>query len=360
MIGRLWTGLAALAATLSLSSPATVARAAAVHHIVAVGDLHGDYAAWRAIAGAAGLVDGAGRWIGGKTVLVQTGDVVDRGPDGLKIIEDLMRLQREASRAHGQVITLVGNHEAMNLTGDLRYVSTADYAAYATSRSEQVRDQTYAANRAKIEAAYRARDPKATEEAIRQAWIQATPLGFLEHQLAWAPDGRVGRWIVGNPALALIDGNLFVHGGIGPAYARMPLAEINRRTAEALKAADTARDAIINDPDGPLWYRGLAATEGAPASPTEEPAAADAPAAQPPTVAEQLDEVLTAFGARRIVIAHTPLLSGIGIFNDGRLVRIDTGISAVFGGKVAYLEIVDGNLVPHEIARPTAVQKDKQ
>ena len=80
------------------------------------------------------LVDDNGRWIGGDTVLVQTGDVVDRGPDSLKIIQDLMRLQREAPRAHGQVIALVGNHEAMNLTGDLRYVSAGDYAGLCRQR----------------------------------------------------------------------------------------------------------------------------------------------------------------------------------------------------------------------------------
>ena len=67
-----------------------------MHRIVAVGDLHGDFSAWRDIARAAQLVDDEGRWIGGDTVLVQTGDVVDRGPDSLKIIQDLMRLQHEA------------------------------------------------------------------------------------------------------------------------------------------------------------------------------------------------------------------------------------------------------------------------
>ncbi len=139
---RLWTRrdcLAPVLIALLTALWAAPSAAAPIHRIVAVGDLHGDFSAWRDIARAARLVDDKGSWIGGDVVLVQTGDVVDRGPDSLKIIEDLMRLQREAARAHGQVIALVGNHEAMNITGDLRYVSLADFAAYADNRSVQRR-----------------------------------------------------------------------------------------------------------------------------------------------------------------------------------------------------------------------------
>ena len=357
ILGRLLVRLGILAATLVLALPGCASAqpppGATVHRIVAVGDLHGDFAAWRAIARAAGLTDARGRWTGGATVFVQTGDVVDRGPDGLKIIKDLMRLQREAPRADGRVVTLVGNHEAMNMTGDLRYVSAADFAAYADANSERVRQQTYAANKAQLEAIYRQKDPTMTSEAIKAAWLAATPPGALEHQAAWRPDGSIGRWIVSNPAVALVDGTLFVHGGISPAYAHVPLDEINRQVAAALTAQATAPEAIINDPAGPLWYRGLAVREDA--SPPADDTAAATPAA--PTVAEQLDVLLPAFGARRIVIGHTPRLSGIAIEEGGRLARIDTGISSAYGGTLSYLEILDGNLSPHAVARPEPAQK---
>ena len=113
-----------------------VAAKPAPARIVAVGDLHGDYDAWEAIARGAGLVDAKGRWTGGKTTLVQLGDVPDRGPDSLKIIHQLMKLQREASRSGGKVIAMVGNHEAMNMTGDLRYVHPGEYRAFTGSQSE--------------------------------------------------------------------------------------------------------------------------------------------------------------------------------------------------------------------------------
>jgi hypothetical protein len=328
------------------------ATSSPLHRIVAVGDLHGDFAVWRDIIRAAQLVDDQGHWIGGDAVLVQTGDVVDRGPDSLKIIQDLMRLQREALRAHGQVIALVGNHEAMNLTGDLRYVSAADYAAYADRRSAQRREDVFTANKAAIETTYRQHDPQMNSDAIKQAWIDATPLGRIEHQVAWSPDGKIGRWILGNPAVVLLDGNLFVHAGISPAYARLSITEINRQVAAALMAQATSPQSIINDPLGPLWYRGLAtpnADAAAPSAGTSVASASTAPAE--PSIEDQLEHVLSAYGAKRIVIGHTPTLSGIAMLYGGRLIRIDTGNSAVYGGKVSYLDILDGTPIPHVVER---------
>jgi len=329
------------------------ATSSPVHRIIAVGDLHGDFAVWRDIARAAQLVDDQGHWIGGDAVVVQTGDVVDRGPDSLKIIQDLMRLQSDALRTHGQVIALIGNHEAMNMTGDLRYVSAEDYAAYADGRSGQRREDTYTANKAAIEAAYRQHDPAMTSDAIKQAWIEATPLGRLEHQVAWNPDGKIGRWIIGNPAVVVVDGNLFVHGGISPAYARLPIAEINRQVRAALMAQDTAPQAIINDPMGPLWYRGLAtpSADEAGAQTVGTNVASESTASVEPPIEDQLEFLLSAYGAKRIVIGHTPVLSGIAVTYGGRLIRIDTGNSEVYSGTPSYLEILDGTPIPHVVER---------
>ena len=186
---------------------------------------------------------------------------------------------------------------------------------------------------------------------------QATPLGSIEHQIAWAPDGKIGRWIVGNPAIVLLDGNLFVHGGISPAYAHLPIAEINRQVGAALMARATDPKSIINDPVGPLWYRGLATPNAdAAAAPSAGTPATAPPRAEPP-VEDQLNALLSAYGAKRIVIGHTPILSGIAMLYGGRLIRIDTGISSVYGGKVSYLEILDGNPIPHVVEQITATHE---
>jgi hypothetical protein len=341
----LWSRVAWLATVLALAIPAT---AAPLHRIVAVGDLHGDFSAWRDILRSASLVDNNGHWSGGDTILIQTGDAVDRGPNSLEIIQDLMRLQKEAARAHGQLIAVVGNHEAMNLTGDLRYVSAADYAGYADRRSDLRREDVYKSNKTAIEMAYREKDPQMSSDAIKKAWFEAFPPGRIEHQIAWSDQGNIGRWVVKNPVVVLLDGTLFVHGGISPGYVDLTVAEINARAADALTARNLDPTAITNDENGPLWYRGLAQPL---ASAKGETLTARTPAQIQPAGQEQLDAVLSAYGARRIVVGHTPILSGIAFFQDGKLICIDTGISAVYGGTVSYLDIVDGTPVAHALAR---------
>jgi Calcineurin-like phosphoesterase len=340
------------------AGPATASSP--LHRIVAVGDLHGDFTAWRDITRAAQLVNDEGSWIGADAVLIQTGDAVDRGPDSLKIIQDIMRLQLEARRAHGQVIALVGNHEAMNMTGDLRYLSAEDFATYTDRNSIQRRERVYEANRAKIQASYRQRDPQMTDDAVKQAWFAATPLGSIEHQIAWAPQGKIGRWIAGNPAILMLDGTLFVHGGISPNYVNMPIAEINRQVDAALQAKTTDPGSIINDPLGPLWYRGLAIpnADAADESAAGTPEAAVSAAPAEPPIEDQLNNLLAAYGAKRIVIGHTPILSGIALLYGGRLIRIDTGISQVYGGAVSYLDIVDDVPIVHAIGRSQSSTKE--
>lgn len=262
---------------------------------------------------AAGLVDRAGRWTGGRTIVVQTGDIADRGPGSLKIIRELRRLQLEARRTGGKVIALVGNHEAMNITGDLRYVHPGEYAAFRGPRSQVVRDRYYSDQRPSIEEAARRRAPEMTDEQIRAEWEQATPLGMIEHRQAWHPAGDVGAWVIRNPAVVRLGDLLFVHGGLSGAYAALSIEDMNRRVAEALSARDQADNAIINDAGGPLWYRGLIARDRSP------------PGEATLSIDEELTEVLRKQGARTIIVGHTPNLNGIVISHAGRLVRILQG-----------------------------------
>ncbi|MDB4952829.1 MAG: hypothetical protein JWO36_398 [Myxococcales bacterium] len=99
------------------------ARLSGPKRVVAIGDLHGDLAATRSALRAAGAIGETDQWIGGDLVVVQTGDVLDRGDDESQIIELLDKLDQQARAAGGALIALIGNHELMNAAGDFRYVT---------------------------------------------------------------------------------------------------------------------------------------------------------------------------------------------------------------------------------------------
>ncbi len=84
-----------------------------VERVVAIGDLHGDYGRYIDVMESAGLIDKSGKWSGGQTHLVQTGDITDRGADSRKIIDHLVKLSKQAKKKGGYVHLLIGNHEEM-------------------------------------------------------------------------------------------------------------------------------------------------------------------------------------------------------------------------------------------------------
>jgi hypothetical protein len=331
--------------------PSAAVPQQASQRIVAIGDLHGDFEAWRAIAAAAGVADSKGRWTGGNSTLVQMGDVVDRGPDSLKIIHDLIKLQREAPKRGGQVIVVLGNHEAMMMTNDMRYVHPGEFAAFADRDSKARRDRIYEANKAAVETTYRAKTPDMKAEAIKEEWMKTMPLGKIEYTLAWRPDGELGKWALANPAVVKLGDNLFVHGGISSAYASQSIEEINRQVVTSLKARDASPTAIVNHPHGPLWYRGLVVRDdGEPATVAPIPHGA----AFAPTILQEIDLVLLNYGVKRIVIGHTPTRGGIIEDAGGKLWRTDSAISRAYGGTLTYLEIIGDRVRAHKVTRPTS------
>jgi hypothetical protein len=329
-------GLSLALAWLLLLACGTHAARADTPRIVAMGDVHGDYDAFQALLVQSGIADDKGHWTGGKAIFVQLGDAVDRGARSRDIVLELQQLQKEASRAGGQVIALIGNHEAMNMEGDLRYVTPDDFHAYATRNSEALREKTFEANKDKLAAAWRKDNPQLSDAEIKARFEEKYPLGYFEQRIAWAPNGEIGRWVIGNPAVAIIGDSLFVHGGISAQYAALTVDAINDRVHAALNGTPGADKSILEDPVGPLWYRGL--TED------NDNSRADIYAA------------FKAYGIKRMIIAHTPSLSGIKVLQDGRVTMIDTGIMHAYGGKRSFLTIEGGMIIAHDDGQATELK----
>ena len=295
--------------------------------------MHGDYDAYAAILRNAGLIDAKGKWSGGDAILVQLGDVPDRGPDTKKIIEHLMKLEKQAPKSGGRVEALIGNHEAMNVTGDLRYVTPEEYAAFATSKSKRVRENYYKANAAALATFYRKKDPALTDEAVKAAFERDTPAGYIEHRIAWAPTGKFGAWAASHDAMLRLGDTLFVHGGVGAAYSAKPIDAINSEVRSALNAGGGA---ILEDEAGPLWHRAFAS--------------------ETPEGEADLVAALAAYGVKRIVIGHTPQVKGVKSLYGGRVIAVDTGASKYYGGTRSFLRIDAAGLRVNDdgVERPAA------
>lgn len=298
-----------------------------VERIVAVGDVHGDFEAFSKLLTETGVLDDRGRWSGGKTHLVQVGDVPDRGPDSRKVMDLLMKLEKQARRAGGRVHALIGNHEAMNMYGDLRYVDPDEYQAFVDRRSSK-RQQDYYENTIRFLQQTRPEgELPVFDEAYRENWLAQFPLGYVEHRLAWAPDGKYGKWVRRHKTIVQINDTIFVHGGIGPEYAGWPFDRINATVSEELKSGETLGEgAVVEDPNGPLWFRGL--SQGRETCDTQT----------------FLDGYLEGKGAVRIVVAHTPTAGVILPRYDGRVLAVDAGLSSYYGGARAAL-VIEGSEV---------------
>lgn len=294
-----------LAAAVALSAAPPAAR------VVAVSDVHGDYAVFVQVLQQAGVIDAKRKWKAGTTVLVQTGDVPDRGPQSRKVMDLLMDLEKQATRAGGRVHALLGNHEVMNVMGDLRYVTPEEYASYASLDAESLRDQVFQANA----------DPKRREDpAYRNEWMQARPLGWVELVQAFGPKGKYGRWLRQHDTVVKVGDTLFLHGGISPKYATLQVDEINARVKAGLDATAPNAEPLLTDEDGPLWYRGLALAREA-------------------DLAAHVDALLAHHGVARIVVGHTVTPGVVLPRFGGKVILNDVGLSAVYLGPPSSLDI---------------------
>lgn len=239
--------------------------------LVALGDLHGDVASAILALKLGGLVDDGGRWTGGASWLVQTGDILDRGKNGPSMLEFLGRLEAESAAAGGKAIFLDGNHEVMNLQGDWRYV--ADLVEFPG-------------------------ETEAVRTAARQAYFSAGP-----------PVGAGAAWVMSHRPTVQVGATVFVHGGIDANWATHGVSGLNALVAEAWMNPK----APVLGPDGPLWNRAYLLED-------------------PPAICPELDRALHALGADRMVVGHTTQDSGrIASRCDSKLYGIDTGISAYYG-----------------------------
>ncbi len=196
-----------------------------------MGDIHGDFDRLTSMLRKTELIDDSQRWIGQDAVLIQVGDFTDRGPHVRDVMELLMRLQSEASDAGGEVVVLLGNHEMMNIVGDLRFVTEAIYRSFSDENSPQRQEESYQKYLLIADQIAR-RSPGGDErpdEPGRTEWFESHPLGYVEYREEMGPKGKYGKWLRNLPAVVRRGDMIFVHGGIAPSLSELSISEINSR-----------------------------------------------------------------------------------------------------------------------------------
>ena len=243
LCGRAWRWGVLPVLLLALTAPAM-----ADERLIAIGDVHGNYGALEELLQQANLLGKKLEWSGKRATLVFTGDLLDRGADSRKVLDLLMRLEGEANRRRGHVIVVLGNHEIMNMMGDLRYVSAEEYASFADTDSFSRRDRAFEQYGEFVARKYREYGQKvpAMGAKVRKAWEDAHPAGFFAHRDAYGPNGEYGAWLRRRPVLARVGDYLFLHGGISPALSNLSLKEINRRIWSELETFDSLKKHFID------------------------------------------------------------------------------------------------------------------
>src|SRR5467141_3765296 len=373
---RAWISflLVLVSAVLAWAGPAKV-PAEPRELVVAIADVHGDFDDFVAILRRTGLTDKQNHWTAGKTTFVQTGDLLDRGPKPREVMDLMMALEKEAGQAGGRVVSLLGNHEMMNMMGDLRYVTPVNYASFADSNSEKRQKSAYD-EYVKWRNKHAALIAELSQpmELTEAEWMARHPLGFVEQREAFSPNGSYGKWLREHSAVAKIGEVIFLHGGIHPNLAHLKLDTINSHIRDEIKAFDSAKQGLVDQKvilpfftlqeitaavqaeltaerkslvpsdqqrqarlvgflgygdwlsvrvDGPLWFRGYDQW-------SEEEGAA------------QIGKVLESYNAKRIVVGHTVQKGGRMRNRFGnRVFLIDTGMLSSYypGGSPSALEI---------------------
>jgi hypothetical protein len=318
-----------------------------VERIVAVGDIHGAYDGLIATLQGAGVIDDKLAWSGGKTHLVFTGDLLDRGAKSRDVMDLVMRLEKEALRDGGRVHLVLGNHEVMNLTGDLRYVANAEYIAFLDMEKRKERRRWYKR--------FKNGTPEDMDEStVLSQFNKKAPPGFFGHRRAFRHDGIYGKWLLEKPFIVVVNETAFVHGGLPAFVAEYGLEGPNVTLKQHLNEYVVTRDYLAdNDVMSPIdrfkeipkMFAGLANAGQIPDEYLDEVQTAIDLSESPlhwgagPTwyrgtamcnqlvEGDSLNRVFSRIGASRVVMGHTSTVTRLVQQRmNGQVVEIDTGM----------------------------------
>jgi hypothetical protein len=235
--------------------------------LFAISDIEGEFENFRNLLIVAGVMDSSYQWIFGRGNLVICGDLFDRGKDVAAELWLLYKLEDEARVKGGYVHTILGNHDIMNLSGDLRYVQPK-YMVHAKSMGVNYMD-------------------------------------------LYSNKTELGRWLRSKNTIEKIGSNLCMHGGLSPQILarKMDLNSINTRcrpfydkTEHPELITDSSMRPFFGD-DALFWYRGY----------FQNPKARQS----------MVDSTLNFYQCELIIVGHTIVMSNIASYYQGKIIGLD-------------------------------------
>ncbi|XP_073149897.1 shewanella-like protein phosphatase 1 [Henckelia pumila] len=320
--------------------------------IVAVGDLHGDLDKARYALEMAGILssDGQDLWVGGQTVLVQLGDILDRGGDEIAILSLLRSLDIQAKANGGAVFQVKGNHETMNVEGDFRYVDSegfdecADFLEYLEICDHKWEEAFVGW----VGESKRWKEQRMMSKSWGPWNLVKRQKGVIARSILLRPGGPLAYELARHAVVIKVDDWVFCHGGLLPHHVEYGIERMNREVS--------------------YWMKGLCSSDGDPQLPFIATRGYDSVVwsrlysrdtsyldeYQINQIQSILRESLQAVGAKAMVVGHTPQATGINSEFNGSVWRIDVGMSSgVLDSRPEVLEIRDGH------ARPIRSRSDK-
>ncbi|HVT86128.1 MAG TPA: metallophosphoesterase [Chitinophagaceae bacterium] len=240
---------------------------AAADKIVAVSDIEGDFSSFRKLLEAGGVIDNNFNWTFGTGHLVLVGDFVDRGSQVTEELWLIYSLEEKAKAAGGYVHYILGNHEIMNMSNDLRYVNTK--------------------------------------------YFHDVKLMHISYNKLYERSSEIGRWFRTKNVIEKIGNLIFVHGGISEDLNSLNLSvtRINQLARPYYdrgneESSDQTENTIISSKVGPFWYRGYYKNDDK-------------------VTPEQMNDILSKFSVTHIITGHTIASDTISIWYDGKVIDLD-------------------------------------
>lgn len=276
-----------------------------VDRLIVIGDIHGDYDAFIQVLQKAKILNNNLEYVGGKSHVVQVGDILDRKPremDGsdedseARIMALILELQIKSYLNGGGYHPVIGNHELMNVLGQFDYVSPLGMKHYGGSHGRR--------------------------EYFKPGGTMATYFAC-----GWNPVVKIGGW-------------MFVHGGMSKKISeKYKIEDINMTLRDFLYGniehiKKKYFDELFMNSKSILWNRDY--------SIDHNPQVYD-------KLNDDLNHILKNYKVKRICTGHTPQLKGIKHRYQGRVFNVDTGMSSAFGKKnnsldrIHFMEVLGDN-----------------